>query len=199
MLDRHIVPRIKAPLRALAERLNAAGWTADQVTWWGFVFGLLSVAALAFQAYGLALTGLIMNRLADGVDGELARIQGPTDRGAFLDIALDFVFYALFPLGFALGHADYALPAAVLIASFVGTGSSFLAFASQAEKKGIEHPDFGYKGLYYLNGLAEGTETIACFVLMCLFPGYFAEIAYAFAAICFVTAANRIWAGWRTL
>ena len=99
-----------------------------------------------------------MNRLADGVDGELARIQGPTDRGAFLDIALDFVFYALFPLGFALGHADYALPAAVLIASFVGTGSSFLAFASQAEKKGIEHPDFGYKGLYYLNGLAEGTE-----------------------------------------
>ena len=199
MLDRHIVPRIKAPLRALAERLNAAGWTADQVTWAGFGFGLLSVAALVLQAYEFALAGLILNRLADGVDGELARIQGPTDRGAFLDIALDFVFYALFPLGFALGQADYALPAAVLIASFVGTGSSFLAFASQAEKKGIEHPDFGYKGLYYLNGLAEGTETIACFVLMCLFPGHFAEIAYAFAAICFVTAANRIWAGWRTL
>lgn len=199
MLDRHIVPRIKAPLRALAVRLNAAGWKADQVTWAGFGFGLLSVAALAFQAYEFALVGLIMNRLADGVDGELARLQGPTDRGAFLDIALDFVFYALFPLGFALGQADYALPAAVLIASFVGTGSSFLAFASQAEKKGIEHPDFGYKGLYYLNGLAEGTETIACFVLMCLFPGYFAEIACGFAAICFVTAANRIWAGWRTL
>ena len=199
MLDRYIVPRIKAPLRALAERLNAAGWTADQVTWGGFGFGLLSVAALALQAYEFALAGLIMNRLADGVDGELARIQGPTDRGAFLDIALDFVFYALFPLGFALGQSEYALPVAVLIASFVGTGSSFLAFASQAEKKGIEHPDFGYKGLYYLNGLAEGTETIACFVLMCLFPSYFAEIAYAFAAICFVTAANRIWAGWRTL
>ena len=199
MLDRHIVPRIKAPLRALAERLERSGWKADQVTWAGFGFGLLSVAALAFQAYELALVGLIMNRLADGVDGELARLQGPTDRGAFLDIALDFVFYALFPLGFALGQPDNALPAAVLIASFVGTGSSFLAFASQAEKKGIEHPDFGYKGLYYLNGLAEGTETIACFVLMCFLPDYFAEIAYAFAAICFVTAANRIWAGWRTL
>ena len=199
MLDRYIVPRIKAPLRALAERLDRSGWKADQVTWAGFGFGLLSVAALAFQAYELALVGLIMNRLADGVDGELARLQGPTDRGAFLDIALDFVFYALFPLGFALGNAEYALPAAVLIASFVGTGSSFLAFASQAEKKGIEHPDFGYKGLYYLNGLAEGTETIACFVLMCILPDYFAEIAYAFAAICFVTAANRIWAGWRTL
>ena len=199
MLDRHIVPRIKAPLRALAERLERSGWKADQVTLAGFGFGLLSVAALALQAYQLALAGLIMNRLADGVDGELARLQGPTDRGAFLDIALDFVFYALFPLGFALGHAEYALPAAVLIASFVGTGSSFLAFASQAEKKGIEHPDFGYKGLYYLNGLAEGTETIACFALMCFLPDYFAEIAYAFAAICFVTAANRIWAGWRTL
>ena len=199
MLDRHIVPRLKAPLRALAKRLNVAGWTADQVTWGGFGFGLLSVAALAFQAYGLALAGLMMNRLADGVDGELARIQGPTDRGAFLDIALDFVFYALFPLGFALGQADFALPAAVLIASFVGTGASFLAFAAQAEKQGIEHPDFGYKGLYYLNGLAEGTETIVCFALMCILPQHFEVLAYGFAAICFVTAANRVWAGWRTL
>ena len=199
MLDRHIVPRIKAPLKSLAVALNARGIRADQVTWVGFALGVLAVACLSAQLYQWALLGLVLNRLADGVDGELARLQGPTDAGAFLDIALDFAFYALFPLGFALGNPDYALPAAVLICSFVGTGSSFLAFASQAEKRGIEHPDFGYKGLYYLNGLAEGTETIVCFVLMCLFPQHFAAIAYGFAAICFVTAANRIWAGWRTL
>ena len=199
MLDRYLVPRLKAPLGAMVSRLDAAGWRADQITWLGFAVGVLAVLALVFQAYGLALVGLILNRLADGVDGELARLQGPTDRGAFLDIALDFAFYALFPLGFALGNPEVALPAAVLICSFVGTGSSFLAFASQAEKRGIQHPDFGYKGLYYLNGLAEGTETIACFVLMCLWPAYFAEIAYVFAAVCFLTAANRIWAGWRSL
>ena len=199
MLDRHLVPKLKAPLAALAARLDDTGWRADQVTWLGFVVGMLAVVALCFQAYTLALVGLALNRLADGIDGELARRQGPTDRGAFLDIALDFAFYALFPLGFALGNSDYALAAAVLICSFVGTGSSFLAFASQAEKRGIQHPDFGYKGLYYLNGLAEGTETITCFVLMCLWPAYFAEIAYVFAAVCFLTAANRIWAGWRSL
>ncbi len=199
MLDRHIVPRIKAPLALLARMLDARGVRADQVTWAGFGLGLLGVLALAFQAYALALLGLALNRLADGIDGELARLQGPTDAGAFLDIALDFAFYALFPLGFALGQPEYALPSLVLVVSFVGTGSSFLAFASQAEKRGIQHPDFGYKGLYYLNGLAEGTETIACFVLMCLLPQHFAVIAYGFAAICLVTAANRIWAGWRTL
>ena len=199
MLDRHIVPRIKAPLASAARLLDSWGVRADQVTWAGFGLGLLGVLALAFQAYALALLGLALNRLADGIDGELARLQGPTDAGAFLDIALDFAFYALFPLGFALGQPEYALPSLVLVVSFVGTGSSFLAFASQAEKRGIQHPDFGYKGLYYLNGLAEGTETIACFVLMCLLPQHFAVIAYGFAAICLVTAANRIWAGWRTL
>lgn len=89
--------------------------------------------------------------------------------------------------------------AAVLITTFVGTGSSFLAFSNFASQRGIEHPDFEYKGLYYLNGLAEGTETIACFVLICLFPDYFAWIAGVFAGVCVLTSANRIVGGWRTL
>jgi len=125
---------------------------------------------------------LLLNRLADGLDGELARLSQPSDGGAFLDITLDFIFYAMFPLGFAMfAPQTNALPAAVLIASFVGTGASFLAFSGQAEKQGMEHPDFAYKGFYYLNGLAEGTETILVFVLMCLLPSHFALIAYVFA------------------
>lgn len=199
MLDRYLVPHLKAPLGRCAEALDRRGVRADQVTWLGFWVGIFAVIALAFEAYTWALVGLALNRLADGVDGELARRQGPTDAGAFLDIALDFAFYALFPLGFALGNSDWALPALVLVVSFVGTGSSFLAFASQAQKRGLQHPQFGYKGLYYLNGLAEGTETIACFVLMCLLPEHFAVLAYGFAGLCALTAANRIWAGWRTL
>ena len=166
----------------------------------GFVLGLFTVPFIAFELTGVALLLLVLNRLADGLDGELARLKAPTDAGGFLDITLDFFFYALFPIGFALADpATNALPAAVLILSFVGTGASFLAFAAQAQKQSIVSPNFAYKSLYYLNGLAEGTETILCFVLMCLFPDSFAVIAYCFAIVCLITAANRTVFGYRTL
>jgi phosphatidylglycerophosphate synthase len=200
MLDKHIVPVIKPVLKQVAKTLGDAGLRADQTTIIGFLLGLLAVF---FAALGMTVTALVMlllNRLADGIDGELARLQQPTDAGGFLDITLDFIFYAMFPVGFAIADpASNALPAAVLVASFVGTGASFLAFSSMAEKRNISHPEFGYKGLYYLDGLAEGTETIICFVLMCLLPQYFAFIAWLFAAICIVTAINRVVFGYLTL
>ena len=200
MLDRHLVPHLAIPLRRLAAALHARGVGADAVTLAGFALGLASVVAVACGAPLLGLALLLAGRLADGIDGELARLDGASDAGAFLDIVLDFVFYALFPLGFAvLDPSANALPAAVLIASFVGTGASFLAFAAKASAHGIRHPDFGYKGLYYLDGLAEGTETIIAFALMCLWPAWFAPIAWTFAALCAITATNRIVGGYRAL
>lgn len=89
--------------------------------------------------------------------------------------------------------------AAILVASFIGTGVSFLAFDSFAKQRQMDHPEFGYKGFYYLNGLAEGTETILFFVLMCLFPGYFYILASVFAFVCVLTAINRVWFGFKTL
>ena len=77
--------------------------------------------------------------------------------------------------------------------------ASFLAFSSLAEKRGIVHTSFGHKSFYYLDGLAEGTETIICFALMCLFPAYFPVIALVFAGICVVTAINRVIFGYQTL
>lgn len=200
MLDRYVVPVIKPPLRKCAEVLQARGISADQVSVAGFVVGMVATLLVANSHFALALLLLLINRLADGVDGEIARLQQPTDAGGFLDITLDFIFYAVFPLGFALASSETnALPAAILIASFVGTGASFLAFSSMAEKHAIQHPDFGYKGFYYLNGLAEGTETVICFALMCLLPSYFPQIAYVFAFICTITAINRVVFGYRSL
>ena len=200
MLDKHIVPRIKPPLAKCAGYLHRTSVSANQLTVAGFGIGMLAIPALAGGYFAAALICLFFNRLADGLDGELARLSEPTNEGSFLDITLDFIFYAAFPLGFALYDPGInALPAAFLIASFVGTGASFLAFAAQADKLGIKSPDFAYKELYYLDGLAEGTETIICFVLMCLLPDQFASIAWFFAGLCLLTTANRVYGGYRTL
>ncbi len=198
MIDAALLPLQRRVLAPLAGGLVRLGVRADSVTVAGFAVGVLAVPALALGWWGAALACLALNRLADGLDGAVARLSGPTDRGAFLDIALDFVFYALFPLGFALADpAANALPAAVLIAAFVGTGSSFLAFASIAAQRGLSAADYPAKGLYYLGGLTEGFETIALFVLMCLFPGAFPVLAWLFAAACAVTTLTRWHQGWQ--
>lgn len=197
MIDAALLPLQRRVLRAPARRLAALGVTADQITLAGFVIGALSLPALAFGLHGLALVLIGLNRIMDGLDGAVARLTGPTDRGAFLDIALDFVFYALVPLGFALSDpAQNALPAAVLIAAFVGTGSSFLAFATIAAKRSLRADAYPSKGIYYLSGLTEGAETITLFVAMCLLPDLFSVFAYGFAAACAITTAMRWHQGW---
>ncbi|WP_417742114.1 CDP-alcohol phosphatidyltransferase family protein [Salipiger sp.] len=198
MFDAKLLPLQRRLIHPLAGRLHAGGVKANTITLAGFALGLLGVLAAAGGLFWLALVGLVANRLADGLDGEVARLAGPTDRGAFLDIALDFLFYALFPLGFAIADPGAnALPAAVLVASFVGTGSSFLAFSIIAERRGLTSEDYPSKGIFYLGGLTEGAETIGLFVLICLLPGWFPVLALAFAAACFVTTLTRWLAGWR--
>ena len=198
MIDRYAQPVLRRILRPNARRLAALGVGADAITLAGFAIGMAGVAALALGQFGLALALILANRLADGLDGEVARLDGPTDRGAFLDIALDFVFYACVPVGFALADPQAnALAASVLIAAFVGTGSSFLAFAAVAAKRGLREADRPAKGVFYLGGLTEGGETIAAFAAMCLWPALFPQFAFVFAALCAITTVTRWLAGWR--
>jgi phosphatidylglycerophosphate synthase len=200
MLDR-VALRVLAPtLNRLAAGLHRAGMHADTVTWLGFGLGLGAALAISQRAYATGLALMLASRLCDGLDGALARITTPTDRGAFLDITLDFIFYASIPLAFALSDPDArALPAAVLLAAFMGTGASFLAFAVLAERRGLNSDAFPRKGIYYLGGLTEASETLMCFVLMCLLPAWFGLWAYGFAALCAVTIVMRVAAGWRAL
>jgi phosphatidylglycerophosphate synthase len=200
MLDRAanaaLMPLLQVAARALV-RLRVG---ADAVTVAGFAIGMAAAVAIAVQAYLPGLALILASRLADGLDGPVARLTQPTDRGAFLDITLDFLFYASIPLAFAIANpAAHALPAAVLLAAFIGTGSSFLAFAVLAQKRGIASRDYPNKGLYYLGGLTEATETLICFALMCLWPEHFGWWAYGFAALCALTIVTRIVGGARVL
>lgn len=197
MIDRHLLPLQKAILTLPARVLSSLGVKADQVTLAGFVLAVLSFVALTLGWFGTGLVLFLLNRLLDGLDGALARATRPTDRGAFIDIAADFLTYALIPLGFAVADPSAnALAAAVLITSFVGTGSSFLAFAAIAARRGMTAPAFPAKGIYYLGGLTEGAETIGCFVLMFLFPAWFSPLAWGFALLCFASTGLRWHMGW---
>ncbi|MCP5283332.1 MAG: CDP-alcohol phosphatidyltransferase family protein [Burkholderiaceae bacterium] len=200
MLDRVALRLLAPPIGALARGLVGAGVGANTITWAGFAIGLAGALAIALQAYGVGLALVLLSRLCDGLDGAVARLTTPSDRGAFLDITLDFLFYASIPLAFAVADpVANALPAACLLAAFIGTGSSFLAFSTLAAQRGLQSTAYPRKGLYYLGGLTEATETLACFALMCLFPAQFALWALGFAALCGLTIVTRLWAGWRML
>lgn len=200
MLDRWTTHWIAPPLKHLAHHAKAQGITADTVTVVGFGIGMTAVPALAFQHYSYALIAIVISRILDGLDGTLARLSGPTDRGGFLDITLDFIFYAAIVFGFALADpAANATAAACLLMCFMGTGSSFLAFAAVAKTRGLERIDLPHKSLYYVGGLAEGTETIAFFIAICLWPSQFTLLAYGFSVICVITTLTRLYGGYRAL
>jgi phosphatidylglycerophosphate synthase len=200
MLDRAAQTLLRPALHTLARGLVRTGLGADALSWLGFATGLAAAAAIALQAYTAGLALLLVSRLLDGLDGAVARLTAPTDAGGFLDIALDFLFYAAIPLGFALADpSTNALAAAVLLASFIGTGSSFLAFAALAEKRGLTDTALPGKSFYFLGGLTEATETIVVFAAMCWWPQHFGWLAYGFAALCALTTAMRIGWGYRRL
>jgi phosphatidylglycerophosphate synthase len=200
VLDARLRRLIDPPLDRLGAPLAARGVSANAVTVTGFALGLGAAAAIASRAWLLGLALLLLNRLCDGLDGAIARRRGLSDLGGFLDIVLDFLIYAAVPFAFALADpAANALAAAFLIFSFVGTGASFLAYAVMAAKRGVATELRGRKSLYYLGGLTEGTETIAAFVLACLWPALFPWIALVFGLLCWLTTATRIAVAVQTL
>ena len=201
MLDKFITPIIKPLLEPLVVLFYKSGITADQLTVAGFLVGMLALPLIAFELWHAALIAIILNRVFDGLDGALARYAGQSSSaGGYLDITLDFLFYAAVPLGFILVNPEQnAIAGALLLAAFIGTGSSFLAFAIAAEKFQLDKPQFKYKSFYYLNGLTEGTETIVLFIAFCIWPQHFVVLASIFAVACAVTIMTRIYCGYQTL
>ena len=199
MIDARLRRVIDPPLNRAGRHLAALGISANQLTVVGFALGLLALPLIALQAYEAALAMILFNRLCDGLDGAVARFSTMTDLGGFLDIVLDFIFYSAVIFGFVLAQPEHASYGAFLIFSFIGTGSSFLAYSTFAAKRGLTTILRGIKSLYYLGGLTEGFETILCLVLMCLMPSSFWILAIIFGSLCWLTTATRIYAAVKTL
>ncbi|GAB4270780.1 MAG: CDP-alcohol phosphatidyltransferase family protein [Pararhodobacter sp.] len=192
MLDRFLRPVIDPPLDRVGRWLARRGVSANGVTLAGLALGLAGAGAIALGAFGTGLALVLASRLADGMDGAVARAGQATDFGGYLDIVADFVFYAAIPLGFVLWAPESnGIPGAALIAAFYVNAASFLGFAILAEKHRLSTDARGTKAWYHAGGLMEGTETIGFFVAFCLWPGAFAPLAWGFAALCLVTALAR--------
>lgn len=193
MLDAAARKLIDPPLDRAGRILARAGVTPDQVTLAGLALGLLAAAMICFGWAALALGPLVASRLADGLDGAVARATKASDFGGYLDVAADFLFYGAVPLAFVLHDpAANGAAGAFLLTAFYFNGTSFLGYAILAEKRGMETRARGAKSLYFSNGLLEGTETILFFVALCLLPHWFAPLAWGFGALCFLTGALRI-------
>ena len=188
------------PLGRLGKSGAGRGVGADAVTLAGVGLGLVAAAIIAVGGPGWAAAlPMLASRVADGLDGAVARARGKTDFGGYLDIVCDFVFYAAIPMAFVLRDPGVnAVVGAFLLASFYVNGTTFLGFAVLAEKRGMETRARGEKSLYFTAGLLEGTETIGFFLILCLEPWAFAPLAWAFGALCFVTAGARVWLAVRT-
>ncbi len=193
MFDAGLRRLIDPGLNHLGRALARAGATADGVTLVGLALGLTAAALIALGYPGAALVPLLAGRVADGLDGAVARATQGSDFGGFLDITCDFLFYGAVPLAFVLADPGVnGAAGAFLLTSFYVNGASFLGYAILAEKRGMQTAERGKKALYFTGGLLEGGETIAFFGLLCLFPGWFPVMAWTFGAACFFTAVARV-------
>lgn len=197
MLDaparRALAPMLDRAARSLAGwgirpgALTAAGWLA----------GVGACAAAALRLWLLALVLWLANRLLDGLDGPVARLGSPTERGGFLDIVADFSVYGGFVVGVAIAVPAARLACVALLAAYYLSGTALLALSSLAER--LAQPGGDERSLRFAGGLAEGTETVAVYVLFCLLPQQATGIAWGFAAAVGVTAAQRVVLAFRLL
>ncbi len=191
MFDAKLRPLINPPLNAMGVLLARIGFKANAVTFIGLIFGLIAAFFITQEDFIFALFFILLNRLCDGLDGAVARATEKTNFGGYLDIVTDFIFYVSIPLAFAFITPENIIYSLLLISSFTITGVSFLAFAAIAAEKGIETTAHGEKSFFYSTGLAEGTETILFFIVICLLPQYFIPLASLYTALCVITVIQR--------
>jgi phosphatidylglycerophosphate synthase len=191
VLDVQLRRAVDPALNRVAAGLAKGGIGANALTIGGAAIGLAAALAICLNSFGLGLILIIANRVIDGLDGAVARINGPTEFGGYLDSLADFLFYVSVPAAFGFANSANQMAALLLVASFTLTAVSFLAFAAIAARKGADGAH-GPKAFVYSTGLMEGGETVAFFVAFCLLPAHFATLALIFAGLCMLTVVQRI-------
>jgi len=192
MFDRQIQKYTQKPLQYVA-KLFLKFISPNHMTLIGFIFGVLMCFSIIIDQYLLAIVFLFLNRLSDGLDGAMARLQTPTPLGGYLDIVLDFLIYGGFVLSFGITEQNNTLLSMILLFCYIGTGSTFLAKAAILPSLTNQSLDNEIpKSFHYAVGLIEGTETIVFMVLCLLFPNLFFFFSFIFIILCLITIVFRI-------
>jgi len=187
-------PLYKLPVRILAER----GITGDALTAISVGIGALCLVAIAFGLNTVALVLWLLNRLFDGLDGEVARLRGESSEfGAFVDIVADFFVYGGFLVALAVQHPGSRMALVALFFAYYLNGTVFLALSGILER--LKRERLTERGLHFRRSLTEGFETLVAGTLFLLLPDHVSIIAWIFAAMVFISAAQRLWDGRRIL
>ena len=192
MFDVALRRLVDPALIRVAAWVSGARISANALTISGAMLGLGAAFCITQSHFAAALAFIMLNRIFDGLDGAIARINGPTELGGYLDMLCDYVFYLSVPVAFAWIDPASQMPALILVASFTLTAVSFLALAAIAARQTADDGAHGPKAFIYSAGLMEGGETITFFLLFCLFPTFFPTLAIVFAALCLLTVVQRM-------
>ncbi len=193
------------PLRRFKERLFVilAVWGFDRISplWLsviGLVFGVVSAVALAYQLYVWGFVAWFFNRFFDGLDGTVARRRGAqSDFGGYFDIMIDFVVYAIIPIGLVLGQPTQAnfVALAVLLAVFYVNAASWMYLSAILEKRAQGQDSAEFTTVNMPNGIIGGAATILFYTAFMFFPSYLAWLFGAMALLVAVTVVQRlVWA-----
>ncbi len=194
--------RAYAPATArVASLVHGRSIRAVTITATGLVLGLGAAGAAGTGRWWLALGLWLVSRAVDGLDGAVARLEGPSARGAFADLLADFTVYAAFVAGIAVEIPQARLAAVVLLSTYYVSGAAFLAWSSLADGRSDgRSADHGRSGLEidddrtvrFVGGLAEGFETVAAYAIVCVWPVHAETILWVFAALVGITALQRV-------
>ena len=174
----------------------------DLITAVGLAFGLAASIASAGQQWWLALALFAMNRVLDGLDGEIARAQSAsTDHGGYADMVADTIVYAAVPLGASIGSdIEHIWPiTALLIASFYVNALTWTYLSALLEKRRESNQGAVSTSVVMPGGLVEGTETAGFFVVMLAFPAILDWTIGVMAGAVFAGAGLRFTVGQRHL
>lgn len=197
MLDSATRKLKEAVLNPIAKVLSDVN--PNVITLASLVPGLLCAWFAAQNLMGWALAMWIANRVLDGLDGTIARLSGSqTDFGGYLDILIDFLIYAIVPIGIVLGkQTTFNWIALVsLLAVFYINSASWMYLSSILEKRGA-----GAKKTAELTtvtmptGIIEGTETVIAYSLFLLFSNQIGILFLIFGGLVVLTIIQRlVWA-----
>jgi len=169
------------------------------LTFIGLGVGLAAAVAAAFTQPYLALSLWIVNRIIDGLDGELARAtQTQSDLGGYLDLMVDLTIYAAIPVGLTIAQVSFGnwLALAVLLSVFyINAGSWMLLSALLEKRKQGATANAERTSITMPTGIIEGTETVIFYSLFLIFPNYLSILFWALSVLVVLTIIQRLlWA-----